>query len=164
MFSFSLANDYGLGNQFAEIVHHGFDVKTSFRGSWSKTDIESYEQNRYDIRVYDKLREAELQATSTMKHRSHEDVMARAKALLDEAEELKRTWNGLSLFPVSIWGVPPKGETRNWSFSSPFWGGIVTGIGMPIRGVKCLFAPPFYTGKLGTILWHEFWLFSKYYS
>ena len=52
--------------------------------------IESYEQNRYDIRVYDKLREAELQATSTMKHRSHEDVMARAKALLDEAEELKR--------------------------------------------------------------------------
>ena len=52
--------------------------------------MESYEQNRYDSMVYDKLREAELQATGTAERLSHADVMAKAHAFLSDAEEQKR--------------------------------------------------------------------------
>ena len=52
--------------------------------------MESYEQSRYDSMVYDKLREAELQAAGTAERLSHTDVMAKAQAFLNAAEEQKR--------------------------------------------------------------------------
>ena len=59
-------------------------------GSIVVMSMESYEQNRYDSMVYDKLREAELQAASTTERLSHADVMAKARAFLSGAEEQKR--------------------------------------------------------------------------
>ncbi len=85
-----------LRNHFAEITREAqlsgepiFLTKNGV-GSLVVMSMESYEQNRFDSMVYDKLREAELQAASTAQHRSHEDVMARARALLDSAEGLDR--------------------------------------------------------------------------
>ena len=59
-------------------------------GSIVVMSMESYEQNRYDSMVYDKLREAELQAASTTERLSHAEVMAKARAFLSGAEEQKR--------------------------------------------------------------------------
>ena len=59
-------------------------------GSIVVMSMESYEQNRYESLVYDKLREAELQAAESGERRSHEEVMTRARALLREAEEKPR--------------------------------------------------------------------------
>ena len=85
-----------LRNHFAEITREAqlsgepvFLTKNGV-GSLVVMSMESYEQNRYDSMVYDKLREAELQAASAAERRSHEDVMARARALLDSAEGLDR--------------------------------------------------------------------------
>ena len=85
-----------LRNHFAEITREAqlsgepvFLTKNGV-GSLVVMSMESYEQNRYDSMVYDKLREAELQVASTAERRSHEDVMARARALLDSAEGLDR--------------------------------------------------------------------------
>lgn len=85
-----------LRNHFAEITKEAqlsgepvFLTKNGV-GSLVVMSMESYEQNRYDSMVYDKLREAELQAASAAQRRSHEDVMARARALLDSAEGLDR--------------------------------------------------------------------------
>lgn len=85
-----------LRNHFAEITREAqlsgepvFLTKNGV-GSLVVMSMESYEQNRYDSMVYDKLREAELQAAGTAQCRSHEDVMARARALLDSAEGLDR--------------------------------------------------------------------------
>lgn len=58
-------------------------------GSIVVMSMESYEQNRYDSMVYDKLREAELQAAATAERLSHADVMAKAHAFLSGAEEQK---------------------------------------------------------------------------
>ena len=81
-----------LRNHFAEITREAhlsgepiFLTKNGV-GSIVVMSMESYEQNRYDSMVYDKLREAELQAAGTAERLSHEDVMARARALLDNAE------------------------------------------------------------------------------
>ena len=52
---------------------------------------ENYDQNRYDNTVYEYLREAELQAAITTKRRTHEEVMAKARALLNSAEGRTRT-------------------------------------------------------------------------
>ena len=59
-------------------------------GSIVVMSMESYEQNRYDSTVYDKLREAELQAAITAERLSHEDVMAKARDLLSGTEEQRR--------------------------------------------------------------------------
>lgn len=59
-------------------------------GSIVVMSMESYEQNRYDSMVYDKLREAELQAASTNERLSHDEVMANARRLLSGAEESRR--------------------------------------------------------------------------
>ena len=82
-----------LRNHFAEITRElqrsnepVFLTKNGV-GSIVVMSMESYEQNRYDSMVYDKLREAELQAASTGERRSHAEVMARARALIDDAEE-----------------------------------------------------------------------------
>ena len=85
-----------LRNHFAEITKEVqlsdepvFLTKNGL-GSIVVMSMESYEQNRYDSMVYDKLREAELQAASTAERRTHEEVMAKARALLNNAEGRKR--------------------------------------------------------------------------
>lgn len=85
-----------LRNHFAEITREVqltdepvFLTKNGV-GSIVVMSMESYEQNRYNSMVYDKLREAELQAAAVSTRRSHEEVMARARALLDGAEERQR--------------------------------------------------------------------------
>lgn len=85
-----------LRNHFAEITKEVqlsgepmFLTKNGV-GSLVVMSMESYEQNRYDSMVYDKLREAELQAASTTDRRSHAEVMAKAHELLDRAEDRKR--------------------------------------------------------------------------
>ena len=85
-----------LRNHFAEITKDAqlsgepiFLTKNGV-GSIVVMSMESYEQNRYDSMVYDKLREAELQVASTTERLSHADVMEKARALLSDAEERKR--------------------------------------------------------------------------
>ena len=84
-----------LRNHFAEITREAqlsgepvFLTKNGV-GSIVVMSMESYEQNRYDSMVYDKLREAELQAAGTGERQSHEEVMAKARALLKDAEAQK---------------------------------------------------------------------------
>ena len=84
-----------LRNHFAEITREVqlsnepvFLTKNGI-GSIVVMSMESYEQNCYDSMVYDKLREAELQAASTAERRTHEEVMAKARALLNNAEGRK---------------------------------------------------------------------------
>ena len=85
-----------LRNHFAEITREVqlskepvFLTKNGV-GSIVVMSMESYEQNRYDSMVYDKLREAELQAASTTERRSHEELMAKARARLGNAEDSAR--------------------------------------------------------------------------
>lgn len=85
-----------LRNHFAEITREVqlskepvFLTKNGV-GSIVVMSMESYEQNRYDSMVYDKLREAELQAASTTERRSHEELMAKARARLGKAEDSAR--------------------------------------------------------------------------
>ena len=77
-----------LRNHFAEItkeVQAGnepvFLTKNGV-GSIVVMSMEAYEARRYDSEVYDKLREAELQARETAERRSHGEVMTGARARL----------------------------------------------------------------------------------
>lgn len=85
-----------LRNHFAEITkevqlsNEPVFLTKNGMGSIVVMSMESYEQNRYDSMVYDKLREAELQAASTNERLSHDEVMARARKLLGGAEESRR--------------------------------------------------------------------------
>lgn len=85
-----------LRNHFAEITREVQESKEPVFltkngvGSIVVMSMESYEQNRYDSMVYDKLREAELQAASTEARLSHEDVISKARARIQQAEEKKR--------------------------------------------------------------------------
>ena len=85
-----------LRNHFAEITREVQENKEPVFltkngvGSIVVMSMESYEQNRYDSMVYDKLREAELQAASTEVRLSHEDVISKARARVQAAEEKKR--------------------------------------------------------------------------
>ena len=85
-----------LRNHFAEITKEVqltnepvFLTKNGV-GSIVVMSMESYEQNRYDSMVYDKLREAELQAASTTERLSHDEVMNKARKLLSGAEGSER--------------------------------------------------------------------------
>ena len=85
-----------LRNHFAEITKEVqlsdepvFLTKNGV-GSIVVMSMESYEQRRYESMVYDKLREAELQAASTTERLSHNEVMAKARKLLGGAEGSKR--------------------------------------------------------------------------
>ena len=85
-----------LRNHFAEITKEAqlsgepiFLTKNGV-GSIVVMSMESYEQNRYDSMVYDKLREAELQAAGAAERLTHHDVMTKARAFLSAAEEQKR--------------------------------------------------------------------------
>ena len=77
-----------LRNHFAEITKEVqandepvFLTKNGV-GSIVVMSMEAYENNRYNSEVYDKLKEAELQARETAARRSHEEVMAEARARL----------------------------------------------------------------------------------
>ena len=74
-----------LRNHFAEITKEVqadnepvFLTKNGV-GSIVVMSMEAYEARRYDSEVYDKLKEAELQARETTERRSHADVMAGAR-------------------------------------------------------------------------------------
>lgn len=78
-----------LRNHFAEITK---EVQASNEpvfltkngvGSIVVMSMEAYESNRYESEVYDKLKEAEVQALGTSERRSHEEVMTAARARLD---------------------------------------------------------------------------------
>ncbi len=82
-----------LRNHFAEITREVqadnepvFLTKNGV-GAIVVMSMEAYEANCYDSEVYDKLKEAELQARETADRRSHEEVMARARARLRAAAE-----------------------------------------------------------------------------
>ena len=79
-----------LRNHFTEITKElQADGKPIFLtkngvGSIVVMSMEAYETARYDSEVYDKLREAELQALETAERRSHSEVMQRARKKLDD--------------------------------------------------------------------------------
>ena len=58
--------------------------------------MKNYDQNRYNSMMDDQLREAELQAASTTERRTHEEVMANARTLLNSTEGRNRTKDRLS--------------------------------------------------------------------
>lgn len=85
-----------LRNHFAEITK---DVQSSKEpvfltkngvGTLVVMSMEAYEENRYESEVYDKLREAEIQAASTTERLSHDEVMAAARNRIKEWEAGKR--------------------------------------------------------------------------
>ena len=77
-----------LRNHFAEITREvqagGEPVFLTKNGVGSIVvmSMEAYEARRYESEVYDKLKEAELQARETSERRAHEEVMASAKKRL----------------------------------------------------------------------------------
>ena len=85
-----------LRNHFAEITKEVQESKEPVFltkngvGSIVVMSMESYEQNRYDSMVYDKLREAEIQAASTAERFTHDEVIAKARKRITAAEERKR--------------------------------------------------------------------------
>ncbi len=88
-----------LRNHFAEITKEVqadnepvFLTKNGV-GSIVVMSMEAYEANRYDSEVYDKLKEAELQARETPVRRSHEEVMAKARERVRAIAE--RTGDGV---------------------------------------------------------------------
>lgn len=85
-----------LRNHFSEITR---EVQTSKEpvfltkngvGSIVVMSMESYEENKYESEVYDKLRVAELQAVGTMERLSHEEVMSMVRAQLKAIEAERR--------------------------------------------------------------------------
>lgn len=85
-----------LRNHFSEITR---EVQTSKEpvfltkngvGSIVVMSMESYEENKYESEVYDKLRGAELQAVGTMGRLSHEEVMNTVRAQLKAIEAERR--------------------------------------------------------------------------
>jgi prevent-host-death family protein len=81
-----------LRNHFAEITKEvqlsGEPVFLTKNGVGSIVvmSMECYEKNQYDSMVYDKLREAELQATETNERLTHDEVMDKARRLLKKPE------------------------------------------------------------------------------
>ena len=82
-----------LRNHFAEITR---EVQTGKEpvfltkngvGSLVVMSMEAYEAGRYESEVYDKLKEAELQALETAERRTHNEVMAGAKRRLADISE-----------------------------------------------------------------------------
>lgn len=56
-------------------------------GSIVVMSMEAYEAGRYESEVYDKLKEAELQALETKERRTHGDVMTSARQRLADLAE-----------------------------------------------------------------------------
>lgn len=59
-------------------------------GSLVVMSMEAYEEGRYESEVYNKLREAEIQAETTETRFSHGEVMNTLRRRLKEAEDGKR--------------------------------------------------------------------------
>ena len=85
-----------LRNHFAEITKEVqesrepvFLTKNGV-GSIVVMSMDCYEENRYESMVYDKLREAEIQAASTTERISHDELMAKAHQRIAAAEEKRR--------------------------------------------------------------------------
>ena len=85
-----------LRNHFAEITKEVqesrepvFLTKNGV-GSIVVMSMDCYEENRYESMVYDKLREAEIQAASTTERISHDALMAKARQTIAAAEEKRR--------------------------------------------------------------------------
>ena len=85
-----------LRNHFAEITREVqlsdepvFLTKNGV-GSIVVMSMDCYEQSRYESQVYDKLREAELQALGTAERRSHAELMARLHERLRALEDQER--------------------------------------------------------------------------
>ena len=85
-----------LRNHFAEITR---DVQSSKEpvfltkngvGTIVVMSMECYEERQYESDVYNKLREAEIQAAQPTKRLSHEEVMAAARQRLRTLEEERR--------------------------------------------------------------------------
>ena len=85
-----------LRNHFAEITKDAQSSKEPVFltkngvGTLVVMSMEAYEENRYESEVYDKLREAEIQAASTTERLSHDEVMAAARNRIKEWEDGKR--------------------------------------------------------------------------
>ena len=85
-----------LRNHFAEITKEvqesGEPVFLTKNGVGSIVvmSMDCYEENRYESMVYDKLREAEIQAASTTERISHDELMAKARQRIAAAEEKRR--------------------------------------------------------------------------
>ncbi|MBQ3210614.1 MAG: type II toxin-antitoxin system Phd/YefM family antitoxin [Oscillospiraceae bacterium] len=85
-----------LRNHFAEITKEVqesrepvFLTKNGV-GSIVVMSMDCYEENRYESMVYDKLREAEIQAASTTERIGHDELMAKARQRIAAAEEKRR--------------------------------------------------------------------------
>lgn len=85
-----------LRNHFAEITR---DVQSSKEpvfltkngvGTIVVMSMECYEEHQYESGVYNKLREAEIQAAETTERLSHEEVMAAAQQRLRALREDRR--------------------------------------------------------------------------
>jgi len=55
-------------------------------GSIVVMSMDSWEQQRFESETYDRLKEAEIQALTTSKRLSHNEVISAARKLLQEAE------------------------------------------------------------------------------
>lgn len=79
-----------LRNHFAEITKEAqaskepiFLTKNGV-GSIVVMSMEAYEEGLYESQVYDKLKEAELQAVESSQRRSHGEVMGAARSRLED--------------------------------------------------------------------------------
>ena len=85
-----------LRNHFAEITKEVQETKEPVSltkngvGSIVVMSMDAYEEGRYESQVYDKLLEAEIQAVSTSRRVSHEEVMRSARERLKQAEGDRR--------------------------------------------------------------------------
>ena len=85
-----------LRNHFAEITKEVQETKEPVFltkngvGSIVVMSMDAYEEGRYESQVYDKLLEAEIQAVSTSRRVSQEEVMRSARERLKQAEGDRR--------------------------------------------------------------------------
>jgi prevent-host-death family protein len=85
-----------LRNNFSEIsrqVHENNEpvyLTRNGRGDMVVMSMEAYEQDRYESEVYLKLKESELEAESTTKRYTHEEVMASMEKIITEAENRQK--------------------------------------------------------------------------
>ena len=85
-----------LRNHFAEITKEVQETKEPVFltkngvGSIDVMCMDAYDKGRYESQVYDKLLEAEIQAVSTSRRVSHEEVMRSARERLKQAEGDRR--------------------------------------------------------------------------
>jgi prevent-host-death family protein len=86
-----------LRNNFSEIsrqVHTTNEpvyLTKNGRGDMVVMSMEAYEQDRFESEIYLKLKEAEIQAESTAKRYTHEEVMASMKKIIKEAENKQKS-------------------------------------------------------------------------